>query len=128
MSDTNTKPITMSVDEDEVIDVDQLMADFDKESNTRHFKGIFEKIIKIAMILFSVYVMFDGWTGTMEERQKMSWFIGIIVFMAFIIYPVSKKEKKRVNRVPFYDYIFAFLGAGSFFYYAINCQAIVDRA
>ncbi|MBQ8575686.1 MAG: TRAP transporter permease [Clostridia bacterium] len=128
MSDVNTKPITMSADEDEVIDVDQLMADFDKESNTRHFKGIFEKIIKIAMVLFSLYVMFDGWTGTMEERQKMSWFIGIIVFMAFIIYPVSKKEKKRVNRVPIYDYVFAVLGAGSFFYYAINCQAIVDRA
>ena len=128
MSDVNTKPITMSADGDEVIDVDRLMADFDKESNTRHFKGIFEKIIKIAMILFSVYVMFDGWTGTMEERQKMSWFIGIIVFMAFIIYPVRKKEKKRINHVPFYDYIFAAVGAGSFFYYAINCQAIVDRA
>jgi len=128
MSEVNTKPITMSADEDEVIDVDKLMADFDKESNTRHFKGIFEKIIKIAMILFSVYVMFDGWTGTMEERQKMAWFIGIIVFMAFIIYPVRKKEKKRINHVPFYDYIFAALGAGSFFYYAINCQAIVDRA
>ena len=128
MSDVNTKPITMAADEDEVIDVDQLMADFDKESNTRHFKGIFEKIIKIAMILFSVYVMFDGWTGAMEERQKMSWFIGIIVFMAFIIYPVRKKEKKRINHVPFYDYIFAAVGAGSFFYYAINCQAIVDRA
>ena len=128
MSEVNTAPITMSADEDEVIDVDKLMADFDKESNTRHFKGIFEKIIKVAMILFSVYVMFDGWTGTMEERQKMSWFIGIIVFMAFIIYPVSKKEKKRINHVPFYDYIFAALGAGSFFYYAINCQAIVDRA
>ena len=128
MSEVNTKPITMSADEDEVIDVDQLMADFDKESNTRHFKGIFEKIIKVAMILFSCYVMFDGWTGTMEERQKMAWFIGIIVFMAFIIYPVRKKEKKRINHVPFYDYIFAALGAGSFFYYAINCQAIVDRA
>lgn len=128
MSEVNTKPITMSADEDEVIDVDKLMADFDKESNTRHFKGIFEKIIKVAMILFSVYVMFDGWTGTMEERQKMAWFIGIIVFMAFIIYPVRKKEKKRINHVPFYDYIFAALGAGSFFYYAINCQAIVDRA
>ena len=128
MSDVNTKPITMSADEDEVIDVDQLMADFDKESNTRHFKGVFEKIIKIAMILFSVYVMFDGWTGTMEERQKMSWFIGIIVFMAFIIYPVRKKEKKRINHVPFYDYTLAAVGAGSFFYYAINCQAIVDRA
>ena len=128
MSEVDTKPITMSADEDEVIDVDKLMADFDKESNTRHFNGIFEKIIKIAMILFSVYVMFDGWTGTMEERQKMAWFIGIIVFMAFIIYPVRKKEKKRINHVPFYDYIFAALGAGSFFYYAINCQAIVDRA
>ena len=128
MSDVNTTPITLEADEDEVIDVDQLMADFDKESNTRHFSGIFEKIIKIAMILFSLYVMFDGWTGTMEERTKMAWFIGIIVFMAFIIYPVHKKEKKRINRVPFYDYIFAIVGGGSFFYYAINCQAIVDRA
>ena len=128
MSDTNTKPITMSADEDEVIDVDQLMADFDKESNTRHFSGIFEKIIKVAMMLFSVYVMIDGWTGTMEERQKMAWFIGIIVFMAFLLYPVHKKEKKKLNHVPFYDYIFAVLGSGSFFYYAINCQAIVDRA
>ena len=128
MSDVNTKPIGMQADEDEVIDVDKLMAEFDKESNTRQFSGIFEKIIKIVMVLFSLYVMFDGWTGTMEERQKMAWFIGIIVFIAYIIYPVSKKEKKRLNHVPFYDYIFAVVGAGSFFYYAINCQAIVDKA
>ena len=64
----------------------------------------------------------------MEERQKMSWFIGVIVFMAFIIYPVRKKEKKRINHVPFYDYILAAVGAGSFFYYAINCEAIVAKA
>ncbi len=127
MSDVNTKPITMEADE-EVIDVDKIMADFDKESNTRQFSGIFQKIIKGAMVLFSLYVMFDGWTGTMEERQKMAWFIGIILLFAFIIFPSHKKEKKRLNHVPFYDWIFAVLGAGSFFYYAINCQAIVDRA
>ena len=114
--------------DDEVIDVDKIMADFDKESNTRQFSGIFQKIIKGAMVLFSLYVMFDGWTGTMEERQKMAWFIGIIVLFAFIIFPSHKKEKKRLNRVPFYDWIFAALGSGAFFYYAINCQAIVDRA
>ncbi len=128
MSDVNTKPIAMQADEDEEINVDELMAEFDKESNTRHFSGIFEKIIKGAMVLFSLYVIFDGWTGTMEERQKMSWFIGIIVFMAFIIYPVRKKEKKRKNYVPFYDYILAAVGGGSFFYYAINCEAIVAKA
>ncbi len=127
MSDVNTNPITMEADE-EVVDVDKIMAEFDKESNTRHFTGIFQKIIKGAMVLFSLYVMFDGWTGTMEERQKMAWFIGIIVMFAFIIFPSHKKEKKRPNHVPFYDWIFAAVGAGSFFYYAINCQAIVDRA
>ena len=127
MSDLNTKPIAMEADE-EVVDVDKIMAEFDKESNTRHFTGIFQKIIKDAMVLFSLYVMFDGWTGTMEERQKMAWFIGIIVMFAFIIFPSHKKEKKRPNHVPFYDWIFAVVGAGSFFYYAINCQAIVDRA
>lgn len=127
MSDINTKPITMEADE-EVVDVDKIMAEFDKESNTRHFTGIFQKIIKGAMVLFSLYVMFDGWTGTMEERQKMAWFIGIIVMFAFIIFPSHKKEKKRANHVPFYDWIFAAVGGGTFFYYAINCQAIVDRA
>ena len=127
MSDVNTNPIVMEADE-EAVDVDKIMAEFDKESNTRHFSGIFQKIIKAAMVLFSLYVMFDGWTGTMEERQKMAWFIGIIVFLAFIIYPVRKKEEKKLNHVPFYDWIFAAAGAGSFFYYAINCQAIVDRA
>ncbi len=127
MSDVNTKPITMEADE-EAVDVDKIMAEFDKESNTRQFSGIFQKIIKGAMVIFSLYVMFDGWTGTMEERQKMAWFIGIIVMFAFIIFPSHKKEKKRVNHVPFYDWIFAAAGAGSFFYYAINCQAIVDRA
>lgn len=113
---------------DEVVDVDKIMAEFDKESNTRIFKGAFSVIIKVAMVLFSLYVMFDGWTGTMEERQKMSLFIGIIVFIAFIIYPIRKKEVKKPNHVPFYDWIFAVLGAGSFFYYTFNCQAIVDRA
>ena len=127
MSDVNTKPIAMEADE-EAVDVDKIMAEFDKESNTRHFSGIFQKIIKAAMVLFSLYVMFDGWTGTMEERQKMAWFIGIIVFMAFIIYPIRKKEEKKLNHVPFYDWIFAVAGAGSFFYYAINCEAIVQRA
>ncbi len=127
MSDLDTKPIAMEADE-EVVDVDKIMAEFDKESNTRQFTGIFQKIIKGAMVLFSLYVMFDGWTGTMEERQKMAWFIGIIVIFAFIIFPSHKKEKKRANHVPFYDWIFAALGGGAFFYYAINCQAIVDRA
>ncbi len=127
MSDNNTNVINMAPDE-EVVDVDKIMAEFDKESNTRHFTGVFSKIIKAAMVLFSLYVMFDGWTGTMEERQKMAWFIGIIVFIAFILFPIRKKEIKKPNHVPFYDWIFAILGSGSFFYYAINCQAIVDRA
>ena len=99
MSDVNTKPITMSADEDEVVDVDKLMAEFDKESNTRQFSGIFEKIIKIAMVLFSLYVMFDGWTGTMEERQKMAWFIGIIVFIVAVCIMASLFPRISTGRV-----------------------------
>ncbi len=137
MSDIKTDPVmteefveqpVVIAEDDEPVDVDKIMAEFDKESNTRSFKGIFEKIIKAAMIIFSLYVMVDGWFGTMEERQKMSLFIGIIVFMAFILYPSHKKEKKRDNHVPVYDWVFAVLGSGAFFYYTINCQAIVDRA
>ena len=44
MSDVNNKPLTMEADE--VVDVDKIMAEFDKESNTRIFKGAFSVIIK----------------------------------------------------------------------------------
>ena len=65
MSDVNTKPIGMEADE-EAVDVDKIMAEFDKESNTRHFSGIFQKIIKAATINCKEFperkgsIIFDG--------------------------------------------------------------------
>ena len=53
MSDVNTKPVGMQVDEEE-IDIDKLMAEFDKESNTRHFSGIFQKIIKKSKLQYVI--------------------------------------------------------------------------
>ena len=43
--------------EDEVIDADAIMAEFDRESNTRIFTGWRKTVITALMALFSVYMV-----------------------------------------------------------------------
>ena len=106
---------------------DDLMAEFDRESNTRRFTGIPEKLIKIAFLAFTVFV-FGTRFFTIPEQARMSAFLGIIMFLGFLIYPFYKKQTKRMNFIPWYDYVFAVVGSMPYFYYALNFDAITRRA
>lgn len=106
---------------------DELMAEFDRESNTRRFTGLAEKLIKIAFLAFTVFV-FGTRFYTIPEQARMSAFLGIIIFLGFLIYPLYKKQSKRVNFIPWYDFLFAIIGSTPYFYYSFNFRAITNRA
>jgi TRAP transporter 4TM/12TM fusion protein len=55
-------------------------------------------------------------------------FLGILVFIGYLLYPVWQGMRKRVNHIPWYDLALGTVGAGAFFYYAFNFQAIISRA
>lgn len=110
-----------------VKNADELMAEFDRESNVRQFKGVFAVIMKALFIAFAVFV-FATRFFTLPEQARMSAFLGIIMFLGFLIYPLYKKQTKKKNFIPWYDFIFAIVGSMPYFYYAYNFDTITRRA
>ena len=106
---------------------DELMAEFDRESNVRQFTGIPAIIVKIAFIAFAVFVFLTRFIN-LTEQSRMAFFLGIIIFLGFLVYPAYKKQSKKKNFIPWYDLIFAVIGSAPYFYYAINFDTITRRA
>ena len=109
-------------------EIGDLMAEFDRESNTRHFAGTPLLIVKGMLIAFTLYVFWMTLIATPPEQVRRSSFIGLLIFLGFINYPIKRSHAKRVNQVPWYDWIFAVAGGGAFFYYVVNFESIVGKA
>ena len=116
----------VQTDEDEVVDADAIMAEFDRESNTRVFTGWRKKVITALMAAFSVYMLAMALVfQNASKYTKLTTFMAFIVFIGYIIFPAYKKQTQKINHVPFYDIILAVVGAGSFLYYAIFQEDVV---
>ena len=112
--------------EDEAIDADAIMAEFDRESNVRIFTGWRKTVITAIMSLFSVYMVSMALVfQNATKYTKLTTFLAFVVFIGFIIFPAYKKQTKRINYVPFYDIILSVVGAGSFLYYTIFQEDII---
>ncbi len=106
----------------------EVLKEFDKESNTRHFEGVPMFLTKAMLILFSVFVLWMNVFSSLPEQIRRASFIGILIFMAFILYPMKKEQASNINHVPWYDFLMGVVGAGCFFYYILNFEAIVAKA
>ncbi|MBR3996597.1 MAG: TRAP transporter permease [Clostridia bacterium] len=113
--------------EEKLINADELMAEFDRESNTRRFTGVFGIIMKAMFIAFAIAVFATRFV-TFPEQVRMNLFLGTIMFLGFLIYPPYKKQTKRKNYIPWYDFVIAVIAAMPFLYYALNFQEISFRA
>ncbi|MBE6571267.1 MAG: TRAP transporter permease [Ruminococcaceae bacterium] len=103
------------------------MAEFDRESNTRQFTGLASKIVTAAFLLFALATFATRFI-TLPEQARMVAFLGVIMFLGFLIFPLYKKQTKKKNYIPWYDFILAIVAATPFMYYATNFYAITNRA
>ena len=109
-------------------ETEELIAQFDRESNVRHFTGIPNIIIKGLLVLFALYIFWITLIGNLPEQVRRCVFVGILVFLGYLHYPMRKNMTKRINYIPWYDFVLGTLGAASFFYYVANFQVIINRA
>ena len=107
-------------------DVDAVMKKYDRESNTRIWEGAPKIALRVLMSAFSIYcILMTLFSKALPER-RLSLFLGFII-IGYLVYP-ARKGAARVNHVPWYDWILMVLGAGSFFYFAINAFSIIQLA
>ena len=108
-------------------DVDAVMKKYDRESNTRIWEGAPKIALRVLMSAFSIYcILMTLFSKALPER-RLSLFLGFIIIIGYLVYP-ARKGAARVNHVPWYDWLLMVLGAGSFFYFAINAFSIIQLA
>jgi len=121
--DENTAKITQN---EEVVDADKIMQEFDRESNTRIFTGWRKHVITGLLCSFSVYMISMALIfPNATKYTKLTTFMAFILFIGYLIFPAYKKQTKRINYVPVYDIFLGLAGAASFLYYTINQEEIV---
>ena len=121
----NTAP---EVDVGTAADVEAIMKKYDRESNTREYDGIPKQIIRYLFVAFSLFCIWMNLYATWDERIRRTSFLGMIILLVFIMYPVRKGHPGRKNTMPWYDILLAIVGSGCFFYYALNCSEIIKRS
>jgi len=109
-------------------DIQSIMSEFDRESNTKNITGLPKKIITGLLLAFTVYVFATTLIFPLPEQVRRSIFLGTILLLTFLIYPARKHDAKKHNHFPWYDLLLAIAGCCAFFYYAVNFEAIVNRA
>ena len=108
-------------------DVEAVMKKYDRESNVRIWEGTPKYVVMGVLAAFSLFcVAMTLWSKALQEVALTS-FLGLVVIIGFMTYPASKNHVKP-NYVPWYDIILMVLGAGSFFYYALNAMKIINMS
>ena len=100
------------------------MKKYDRESNIRVWTGTPKLLIRLVMVAFSLYCIIDAVFLTTLPEIRLSVFMGMIVFLGFLTFPV-KKGVERPNHMPWYDIILLILGSGAFFFYAANAMEAI---
>ena len=107
--------------------VQEVMEKYDRESNTRKWTGIPNKVIRYLMVAFAIYCVLINFLFNWETRIERASFVGCIIVFIFLLFPARKNSKKKENYVPWYDVLLAIAGGVSYFYFAFNCTKIINQ-
>ena len=107
----------------------EIAAKFDSDASMRHYSGVPRQIIRYLCVAFTLYVVLINTFAfhlVVPQVRNMS-FIGLIVLYTFLLYPSRKKNNTRVNYVPWYDLVIAFVGLACFFFYVYHFNDTLSR-
>ena len=108
-------------------EIEEMMKKYDRESNVRIWTGVPRKVIRYLCAAFSIYCIWVTLFSTMMPEEKLNLFLGLILVMGYLNYPISKKHV-RPNYIPWYDIVIMLVGAIPFFYCALNAHSIIKLA
>ena len=105
-------------------DVEAIMKKYDRESNTRIWEGTPRKVLRFFTAAFGIFLIIMNMWLKMDERARRPIFLGLVILLVFIYYPL-KKGSQKVNYMPWYDIVMAVVGSFCYFFYPLNLEKIV---
>ncbi len=108
--------------------VNDIMKKYDRESNVRIWEGKAKVAVTAIMAFFSLYSLYTTLFSTDMREVRLTIFLGSVIIIGFLVFPMKKGGVQRVNYIPWYDLLIMVAGAAPFFYFAANAQAILKRS
>jgi len=124
-NDPKLNPTDYDTSTGSAADVEAVMRIFDRESNTRVWEGTPKIIVGVVLVAFSLFCLYVTLFANLMAQVRMTSFLGLVIIMGFLTYP-AKKGHVKPNSLPWYDIVLMVLGAGAFFFYAFNANAILN--
>ena len=118
MNSNNTQPFLSE-------DSQKILEKYDRESAFRTFTDYRGFIISIALICFSLFQLYSTW-HVIPSTHMRPIHLAIVVSMAFILYPISKKSEKK-DKLPWYDIVLALISLVVFLYPAVAFNSMVNQ-
>lgn len=108
------------------IDIDEIMAKYDKESNYRKLSGLQYKIVFVIAVLFSLFQLYTAMFGVLAAQLQRSIHLTFAFALAYLLYPSSKKMPK--NKMHWLDISLAGISAFVGLYITFNYNNLLARA
>ncbi len=105
------------------VDVSEIVAKYDKESDYRIFKGWLEVFIRVVCIAFSGFHLFTAATGAYPPQIQRAVHLGFVLVLIYLLYPARATGSK--HKLAWYDVLPAAAGAAVCGYIVWNYDVIV---
>lgn len=108
---------------EEKLDVNAILAKYDKESTNRVFKNPLHMLVAIVCAAFSLFHLYTAAFGALAPQIQRSVHLGFALFLIFILYPATDKSAK--DKLPWWDLLLGLAGAWVCVYIIVNYERIV---
>jgi TRAP transporter 4TM/12TM fusion protein len=96
----------------------------EEEGPSRRLSGTMDNLITIVAVMMSLIHLYAA-VGVFTTQVLRGIHVMFVLFLSFLVFPFSKRYKQRI---PWYDYIFAFLGVATILYMLIDFDEFIYRS
>ena len=117
-------PETTNPAAEEKLDVNAILAKYDKESTNRVFANpLLQKLTVLICVAFSLFHLYTAAFGALAPQLQRSVHLGFALLLIFILYPATSKGSR--DKLPWWDILLGLAGAWVCIYIMINYERIV---
>ena len=107
-------------------EVDAVMKKYDRESNTRIYRGLPSVLLRVLLAAFALYFIYDAlFSVGLVQQARLALFVGVVTVLGYLVYP-AKKGDTRVNHIPWYDVLLILAAIFVFGYFVLNARLLVE--
>lgn len=114
------------VSQTEEINVDEMMAKFDRESDFRRLTGLLSRVVAAIAIAFSLFQLYTANFGVLDAQLQRAVHLSFALALVYLLYPTRHSWPR--NRLHWLDAVLAVLAASAPLYIVQFYDQLVLRA